>query len=143
MNVIQAKLNITNMMENSKTIDDIIKSPEEGSYLKLNDSKSSSIRKKSPKEIKIEHIPEDTDIYQEINVLKGKAAGNKNFIVNKVFKKKKNVVNYILKRKVPDFKCDSSKIILSKPKIFKKANKAPLLMDRKNSKKLQKKLAEL
>ena len=47
VSVIQAKLNVASMMENSKTIDDMIKSPKEwSSHLKLSGSKGSSIRKK-------------------------------------------------------------------------------------------------
>ena len=34
VNVVQAKLNVASMMENSKTIEDMMKSPKEGSYLK-------------------------------------------------------------------------------------------------------------
>ena len=43
---VKAKLNFASIIENSKTIEELIKTPKEGTYLKWSASKGSSIRKK-------------------------------------------------------------------------------------------------
>ncbi|CAI2363752.1 unnamed protein product [Moneuplotes crassus] len=116
---VEAKLNLTSMVQNSKTIEDMVKTPRNGSYLQCSASKDSPMRKKSPKEIKIVQVPEETDLYQETNLVKGRAPNSKNFIVNKIFKKKKNAIKYILKRK---------ENTQNKP-IINRLNKPPLTLE--------------
>ncbi|CAI2363352.1 unnamed protein product [Moneuplotes crassus] len=96
--MVEAKLNLTNMIQNSATIEDLLNMPSEGSYLQCNASKNSPIRKKSPKEVKILQVSEEIDLYQETNLGKRKSSNGKNLTVKKVFKKK-DAVRYILNRK--------------------------------------------
>ena len=51
---------------------DLIRSPNAKNYLKCSQPNDKSYRNKSPKEFKIDQIPEDTDVYQEINIIKVK-----------------------------------------------------------------------
>ena len=127
IDVLEAKLNLHSLMDNSKTIEDILKSPTAQGYLSWSLPKDKSIRNKSPKEVKIDQIPEDSDVYQEITIVKGKAKNNNNFVVNKMFKKK-NAVKFILNRRVNETKAATSKNVIPKAKVFKKAIKSPSLL---------------
>lgn len=117
--VIEARLNLHSLMDNSRTVEDMIRSPAGRNYLSWNDSKDKSFRNRSPKEIKIDEIPEDIEVYQEINIIKGKSKNSHNFVVNKVFKNKKNAVKFILNRKVNETAQEKSKLVVKKSKIFK------------------------
>ena len=97
--VLEAKLNFQSLIDNSRTIEDMMRSPNAKNYLKCSQKNNSEYRNKSPKDFKIDQIPEDTDVYQEINIIKGKAKNSNNLVVNKIFRKKKNAVKYILNRR--------------------------------------------
>ena len=53
-------------------------------------------------------------------MVKGRAISGKNFVVNKIFKKKKNAVKYIIKKKGNEVKQVPIKTNVPKLKAFKK-----------------------
>jgi len=142
--VVEAKLNLQTLLENSKTIDDIINSPLAQEYLSASHPKGVEFRRRSPKHVKIDQIPDDNEMYQEINIIKGKAKNSDNFIVNKIFRKKKNAVKFILSRKVNEPKSHNNKSIIPKSKVFKKQIKVSLeCQEGDHKQKLASRLAQL
>ena len=114
-----------------------MRSPNAKNYLKCSQKNNSEYRNKSPKDFKIDQIPEDTDVYQEINIIKGKAKNSNNLVVSKIFRKKKNAVKYILNRR------KESKNWFKKEVIFKTSDTKPIELESKTKKKLANRLAVL
>lgn len=69
--MLEAKLNLQSLVDNSKTLEEVIKSPVTRDYLKFSQPSDKKMRKKSPKEVEITQIPEDLEIYQELDIPKG------------------------------------------------------------------------
>ena len=84
--LVTAKLKLVEN-ENVQTIGDIMDHPSTKNCLKCSTSKQNSLKKKSPKDVKIDQIPTDWEVYHETNMIKGIAGNGRNFVVNKVFRK--------------------------------------------------------
>ena len=75
------------VVNNSKTIEEAMKSPAARDLLKCSAENNCSVRKKSPKDVKITQVLNDEEIYHETNLIKGVADNGKDIVVNKVFSK--------------------------------------------------------